>query len=139
MNMTSYLHLLPILITAAFALAIIAERAIALYVRYPIRNLEQFFERITDLVMSGKLAEAVTVCDKMGGKPSAQVVKLALLRAHQPETLIESGLEIEVGKAAQSIEKRTQFLAMIANVATLMGLFGTIAGLIHSFQAMSSA
>jgi biopolymer transport protein ExbB/TolQ len=133
------MHLLPILITAAFALAIIAERTVALYVRYPIRNLEQFFERITDLVMAGKLAEAVTVCDKLGNKPSAQVVKLALLRAHQPETLIESGLEIEVGKAAQTIEKRTQFLAMIANVATLMGLFGTIAGLIHSFQAMSSA
>jgi biopolymer transport protein ExbB len=137
--MSQFMHLLPILVAAAFALAIIVERAHALYVRYPVRNASQFFDRITDLVMAGKLAEAVAVCDKLEHKPSARVVKLALLRAHQPETLIESGLELEVGKAAESIEKRTQFLAMIANVATLLGLFGTIAGLITSFAAIGQA
>jgi biopolymer transport protein ExbB len=132
-------HVLPILIAAGFALAIIVERAIALFYRYPILNPEKFFEKISDLVMAGKVAEAIAVCDKMEGKPSASVVKQALLRAHQPESLIENGIEIEVGKAAQMIEKRTQFLAMIANVATLLGLFGTIAGLISSFRAIGTA
>lgn len=135
----SFGHVLPILIAAVFAIAIIAERTIALYTRYPIRNLEAFFDKITDLVMSGRLADAVALCDQMPDKPSAQVVKQALLRAHQPEGLIENGIEISVGKATQSIQSRTSFLATIANVATLLGLFGTIAGLIKSFQAVGYA
>jgi biopolymer transport protein ExbB/TolQ len=44
-----------------------------------------------------------------------------------------------VSRATQAIQRRTQFLATIANVATLLGLFGTIAGLIASFQAVGSA
>jgi biopolymer transport protein ExbB/TolQ len=136
---TSFIHVLPIFIAGAIALAIAVERTIALFKRYPIQNLDAFFARITDLVMSDRVSEAVAICDQMPEKPSAQVVKLALLRAHQPEELIENGLGISVNKAAQSIQKRTQFLATIANVATLLGLLGTIAGLISSFEAVGTA
>jgi biopolymer transport protein ExbB/TolQ len=136
---TSFVHVLPIFIAGAIALAIAVERTIALFKRYPIQNLDAFFARITDLVMSDRVSEAVAICDQMPEKPSAQVVKLALLRAHQPEELIENGLGISVNKAAQSIQKRTQFLATIANVATLLGLLGTIAGLISSFEAVGTA
>ena len=135
---TSFGHVFPIFIAAAFAIAIIIERSFALFKRYPIRNAEAFFEKITDLVMSGKLSEAVALCDRYPDKPQAQVVKQALLRAHQPESLIENGIELVVGKAAQAISRRTSFLATIANVATLLGLFGTIAGLISSFQAVAT-
>jgi biopolymer transport protein ExbB/TolQ len=131
-------HVFPIFLAAAFAAAIIVERSVALFNRYPIRNPEAFFEKITDLVMSGKLSEAVALCDRYPDKPQAQVVKQALLRAHQPESLIENGIELVVGKAAQAISRRTSFLATIANVATLLGLFGTIAGLISSFQAVAT-
>jgi biopolymer transport protein ExbB/TolQ len=132
-------HVFPILIAGAFGIAIIIERSIALFQRYPIHNPEAFFDKITDLVMAGKLAEAIAVCERYGDKPAAQVVKQALLRAHQPETLIENGLELAVAKSTQAIQRRTSFLAMIANVATLLGLFGTIAGLISSFHAVGQA
>ncbi len=136
---TNFMHVLPILVAGAIALAIAVERLVALFKRYPIQNLDAFYARISDLVMTDRIAEAVAVCDQMPEKPSAQVVKLALMRAHQPEELIETGLGISVNKAAQSIQKRTQFLATIANVATLLGLLGTIAGLIASFQAVGTA
>ena len=136
---TNFLHVMPIFIAGAIALAIAVERMVALYSKYPVRNLDAFFARISDLVMADRIQEAVTVCDQMPGKPSAQVVKLALMRAHQPEELIENGLGISVNKAAQAIQKRTQFLATIANVATLLGLLGTIAGLIASFEAVGTA
>ncbi len=136
---TSFGHVLPILIAAGFAVAIIIERSVALFQRYPIKNSPAFFSRISDLVMAGKLAEAIAVCDRMESKPSAHVVKEALLRAHQPESLIENGLELAVSREAQSIQKSTGFLATIANVATLLGLFGTIAGLIASFHAVGQA
>lgn len=136
---TSFWHVSPILAAAVIAVAIVIERTRALYSAYPIKDMEGFFERVGMLVSNGKIADAVAVCDKFPLKPAAQVTKQGLLRAHQPEELIESGLTIEVGKAAQVIQNRTAFLSTIANVATLFGLFGTIAGLIHSFQAVGHA
>jgi biopolymer transport protein ExbB/TolQ len=132
-------HVLPILISAAIGLAIMIERAVALFNRYPIQNAEQFFDKVSQLVMAGKIQDAVQHCDQLTGKPMAKVVKSGLLRAHLPETVIEDGLHIAVSDATQAIQKRTSFLATIANVATLLGLFGTIAGLIHSFEAVGHA
>jgi biopolymer transport protein ExbB/TolQ len=135
----SFLHVAPILVIAVIGIAIIAERTRALYSVYPIRNSQDFFERLTQMILAGKLGEAVSWCDRMPSKPVAKVVKQALLRAHQPESLIEHGLQLAVGEATQMVQKRTAFLATIANVATLLGLFGTIAGLIHSFEAVGHA
>lgn len=135
----SFLHVAPILIAGVIAVAIVVERARALFSVYPIRDAHGFFEKITELVLAGKTAEAVAVCDRNAGKPAAQIVKQALLRAHQPETLIEHGLQLSVGDATAQIQKRTSYLATIANVATLLGLFGTIAGLIQSFEAVGHA
>ncbi len=135
----NFWHVAPLLIAGAFAAAIIVERVRALFQVYPIRNSESFFEKITDLVMAGKLGDAIAVCDKYPNKPAAKVAKQALLRAHQPENLIEQGLTLAVGEATQVITRRTSFLSTIANVSTLLGLFGTIAGLIHSFEAVGHA
>jgi biopolymer transport protein ExbB/TolQ len=136
---TSFWHVLPIFLAGGFALAIMAERARALYWVYPMRDSAGFFDKIRELVLGGKIAEAVALCDRFHWKPTAKVVKQALLRAHQPETLIEHGLQLAAGEASQALQKRTSFLATIANVATLLGLFGTIAGLIHSFEAVGHA
>ena len=136
---TNFFHVLPILIAGAFAVSIIVERSRALFQVYPIKDTQGFFDRLTELVMGGKLGDAMAFCDKYPGKPVAKVAKQALMRAHQPESLIEHGLELAVGEATQHIQRRTSFLATIANVATLLGLFGTIAGLISSFEAVGHA
>jgi biopolymer transport protein ExbB len=134
-----FAHVAPLLSTGVIGVAIIWERFQALFVKYPIQNQEGFFDQIQNLVLSGKTADAVALCDRYPGKPVARVVKGALLRAHLPESMIEQGLQYEVGEATQAITKRTSFLATIANVATLLGLFGTIAGLIQSFEAVGKA
>lgn len=136
---TSFWHVSPILVSGGFAVAIIAERARALFKTYPMEDVDRFFDKITELVIAGRVGDAISFCDQFRDKPSAQVTKQALLRAHQPEDLVESGLGLVVGKVTQAIQKRTSFLATIANVSTLLGLFGTIAGLIHSFQAIGQA
>lgn len=135
----NFWHAAPLLVAGAIGVAIIMERLRALYQIYPIRDAQAFYDKITDLVMAGKLGEAISLCDRYPNKPAATVTKQALLRAHQPEALIEQGVHLAVGEATQSIQKRTAFLATIANVATLLGLFGTIAGLIHSFEAVGHA
>lgn len=136
---THFYHVAPIILAGIFALAIIVERLRALYLVYPIRDEDGFFERVQELVMAGKFAEAVALCDKHSKKPAAVVVKKALLRAHQPESLIENGLDIAIEDAIEKIQRRTHFLSMIANVATLLGLLGTIAGLVQSFEAVGTA
>jgi biopolymer transport protein ExbB len=132
-------HLGPILVAGIIAIAIVLERIRALYFNYPIRNEKAFFNRIQEMVMEGKITDAVALCERYGNKPVAQVVRKALLRAHQPDSLIENGLELAVEEAIQKVQKRTPYLATIANVSTLLGLLGTIGGLIHSFNAISGA
>jgi biopolymer transport protein ExbB len=134
-----FAHVAPIVISGTIAVAIILERYVALYLRYPLRNEQGFFDRLRELVMADQMAEAVAFCERYGSKPVAQVAKRGLMRASQPEDMIESGLIIAVQEQLQKIEKRTSILGMIANVATLLGLLGTIAGLIDSFKAVGSA
>ena len=136
---SSFWHVFPIFLAGGFAIAIGVERTRALFFTYPMKDLDGLFEKITELVVAGKLGDAIAACDSYPQKPAAQVAKQALLRAHQPENLIESGLALVVANLTQAIQRRTSFLATIANVATLLGLFGTIAGLVHSFQAIGHA
>lgn len=136
---TNFLHAAPILAAGGIAIAIILERMKALLITYPISNGPAFFEKIRDLIMSDRLSEALSLCDQYKSKPVALVVKEGLLRAHQPEDLIYEGLTLAVSEANAIVQVRTGYLATIANVATLLGLFGTIVGLIHSFEAVGSA
>jgi biopolymer transport protein ExbB len=135
----NFFHVAPILVVGAIAAAIILERTWALVYHYPMKHVPQFFDKLRDLVMADKLAEAISLCDRYKTKPVAHVVREALLRAHQPEPLIQDGLEIAVSEASEQIQKRTSYLSSIANVATLLGLLGTIVGLIKSFEAVGSA
>lgn len=136
---TNFTHVLPILLAGVFGIAIIAERCRALFMVYPINGKKKFLERIRELVLSDRIQDAIVLCDHYPNKAIPQIVKHGLLRAHLPENMIADGLNITVGEWVDTIGKRTGFLSMIANVATLMGLFGTIVGLIQSFEAVGTA
>lgn len=132
-------HLAPILILMVMAIVIILERTKALLVTYPLNGRTSFFDKIRNLVMADRIAEAVALCDQFRGKPVAMVVKEGLLRAHQPEEILAHGLEIALSEGGDRLKARTGYLSMIANVSTLLGLIGTIMGLIQSFEAVGSA
>jgi biopolymer transport protein ExbB len=133
------LHVAPILASAVFAGAVISERFRALFKTYSMANIEGFFSRIRESVSSGRTTDAMALCNEFRGKPQAELIRTALERAHQPEELIMNSIEMSRNRFADLIQKRTQYLAMIANVATLLGLLGTIAGLIESFSAVGRA
>lgn len=135
----NFWHVLPILVAGALAIVISADRFYALMVALPMKNAEDFFEKIRTYIMNDRIQEAVLLCERYHKKPVANVVKAGLIRAHQPENLIEHGLQIAMGESMEKIQARTSFLATIANVATLLGLLGTIVGLIQSFDAVGSA
>jgi len=133
-----FIHAAPVLAAAAFAIMIVIERTWALFMVYPFKNEASFFSSIRDLVLSHRVNDAVALCDRYKKKPVANVVREALLRSHQPLTSIEDGIEVAILEESDRLNKRTAYLSSIANVATLMGLFGTIGGLIYSFSALGN-
>jgi len=137
--MENFIHVFPILLAGAIGLIIGVERAIALIWSYPVDAFDGFFERVRVLIMRDRIPEAIALCERMREKPVARVVREGLMRANQPEQLIEHGLQIAVSEATDRITARTPFLGTIANVATLFGLLGTIIGLVQSFEAVGNA
>jgi len=129
-------HFFPLLFVAVFALGIVLERCWVLYLIYPIKNTKEFFQTIRELVISNRLHHAIAYCEKFRNKPVSEIVKEALFRAHQPEEVIETGMEIVLSELALKIQKRVNYLSSIANMATLLGLFGTILGLITAFSGL---
>ena len=69
----------------------------------------------------------------------AQVLRNGLKRANQSKEKIKDALESSMLEAIPFLEKRLSYIALIANVSTLIGLLGTIYGLIQSFAAVASA
>jgi biopolymer transport protein ExbB len=135
----NFTHVLPILLSAGIGLIIMLERYIALAWTYPLPEFEAFFDRLRSLILNDRINEAIALCDNFREKPLARVAREGLIRAHQPQSLIEHGLHIAVSEATEKIQARTAFLATIANVSTLFGLLGTIMGLVQSFEAVGSA
>ena len=132
------IFMVPIVIVLALGLAIAIERYIYLSATRTKNQLA--WKKIQTVLTSGNMNEALNFAEKskcaiskiMGyGVASAQTSR----RRDDVETAMEEGLMEVVPK----LEKRTHYLATFANVATLLGLLGTIIGLIDAFTAISEA
>jgi biopolymer transport protein ExbB len=138
--MSSHLiHIGPLVLLGVCAIAITFERFFALFVAYPLRNADAFFESLQQKVNENRVSEALSLCDKREKSPAAQVARVGLMRINQPEDIIELGIGMAMSEAQERVQKRTGYLATIANVATLAGLFGTVLGLVQSFEAIGGA
>ena len=127
-----------ILGASIIGLVVFLERAVSLYI---LRRLDakSFTARIVTLVSHHKLREALDVCEISSKHPLVSVAKEGLVRANRREKEIERAMEKEMLSQLPDIRKRVQFLSVLANVATLLGLLGTIFGLIMAFTSVSAA
>ena len=122
----------------AFGVALISERVKALYMDYSI-NAPVFMTKIMKLVEEDKIDEAITFCSANEKKPLAYVVKRILEKSDRDDGAIDHSLDIAASEMAPKLSKNLSYLAMISNVVTLIGLLGTVVGLIMSFKAVSFA
>jgi biopolymer transport protein ExbB/TolQ len=127
-----------ILLLGVGALAIIAERAFVLYRKYGM-NSEEFMTKVQTLVLARKSDEALVLCSQLTDKPLAQAFKGILEKADREDDAIFQAHDIAMSEAVPLFTRRLHYLSMLANVATLMGLLGTIHGLILCFQAVGLA
>lgn len=127
-----------ILLTGVGALLLVIERARALYFNYGM-NVEDFMAKTQNLVLAKKLDEALLMCAQMEQKPLARAFKTILEKADRDDDTIFQAHDIALSENVPLYTRRLHYLSMLANVATLLGLLGTIHGLILSFEAVAQA
>ena len=112
------------------ALVIFVERALYLH-RGQIRSNE-FLNGIKNLLQKGRLMEALTLCEETPG-PVAMVVKAALRNATADETAMRFAVQEAALTEIPALERRIGSLAAIAQIVPLLGLLGTLLGMIRTF------
>ena len=128
----------PILISFLFGVAIIIERIYVLYARAAI-DKEAFLKGLKKHIYAGDLDKAISYCAGQKKTPLVSVVKAGLINVPKGDDDVQAAMDEASLRESPKIERRTGYLAMISNVATLLGLFGTIIGLIHCFGAVANA
>jgi len=97
-----------------------------------------FFRIISENVARNDISAAIAACDSNASLPASVVTKEILMRADRDDASMEAGLEIGLSKLEPMINKRVDFIPTLANISTLLGLLGTIIGLIVTFSSFSN-
>lgn len=127
----------PIAFLLIVGVAIILERAYMLYVKLAVDGAG-FMATIQKLVAGGKIAQAEKVCEEYPQAALPQVVRAGLAAADQGDVAMQNAIDEATLRVLPQINKRTSYLQMIANVATLLGLLGTIVGIITAFAGIAN-
>lgn len=90
------------------------------------------------LIVNRSIRDAVKVCEKYQG-PVASIMKAGLLKHGQPREDIEKTIENAALYEMGRLERGLVVIATVANVAPLLGFFGTVWGMIKSFDALAEA
>jgi biopolymer transport protein ExbB/TolQ len=122
---------------SVLVLAVITDRLIFFLGKSAV-NARAFLEQIRKLVLANNVERAVKLCSATTA-PVAQVAKSGLQRMHKGEIAIAQSIEETLVDVSPLLKKRIQVLWSLANIATLIGLLGTVVGLIHAFGAISAA
>ncbi len=127
-----------ILLVFIVGIAITLERFI--YLNLTQTRNQQMWKRLFPLLTQGKFNAAMDEAKK-SSSAIAKILVYGLSRnsyATHPEE-IEMAMEEGLMEAIPSLERRTPYIATFANIATLLGLLGTILGLINAFTAVANA
>ncbi|KAA3619355.1 MAG: MotA/TolQ/ExbB proton channel family protein [Calditrichaeota bacterium] len=118
-------------------IAIIIERFLFISVKNRI-DTSAFVNKMIDLLQRGNVHDAIRICNSSDAA-LPQITRAGLEEYGKSANDIQNALELAAMAEIPKLEKRTQYLSMFANIATLLGLLGTIFGLITSFDAVANA
>jgi biopolymer transport protein ExbB/TolQ len=124
----------PILIILMLIIAISLERAV--FLRKAVIDKEKLQALLRSQISAGNIQGAIKVCSG-NSTPLTRIVQAGLMRANRSDTEIMAAMDEAALRELPEVEKRTGYLAMLSNLATLTGLLGTISGLIKSFAGVA--
>src|SRR6202142_1593562 len=130
------LFLVSNFVVSSVVIAIVIERVAFQLSKYSV-NSKEFFAQIKKLVTAGNIDRAIKLCDA-GDYPTLQLVKAGLTHANKGPDEIDAAMSEKMSELRPAVEKRVGSLWSLANIATLVGLLGTVLGLIHTFAAVAA-
>ncbi|MDD3761999.1 MAG: MotA/TolQ/ExbB proton channel family protein [Nevskiales bacterium] len=127
----------PIMLVLIVGLAIAVERA--LYLRRANSENRALWSELLPLLNKGE-RDAAEQLASSSETAIGRVLGFGLARARGDATRseIEMAMEESIMEVTPLLERRTHYLATFANIATLLGLLGTIIGLIQGFNAVAN-
>ncbi|MFO7286855.1 MAG: MotA/TolQ/ExbB proton channel family protein [Gammaproteobacteria bacterium] len=128
----------PIVVVFGLGVAIAIERWI--YLTRTTASNKAVWNKVMPYLRTGNIAGALQVTSKSKAA-IAQIMTYGLnrVRSARRREDVEQAMEESLMEIMPRLEKRTHYLATFANIATLLGLLGTIIGLISAFTAVSNA
>ncbi len=139
--------MLPLLICSIAMVAVIIDRSRAFRAAGRL-DPDALRREVSALVASGDLAGAAAACERSEGPVAAVmltgVLKLISMREKgKPEPEIEAGvtksMEDYAPKAMNCLEQRLGSMVLVASISPLIGMCGTVTGMINSFSVMAEA
>lgn len=98
-------------------------------------DTNKFIIEIRNIINDGNIVEAIHLCEKTGGT-IANIVKSGLVKHNRSKEQIENAMEMSGLIEIAQLEKNAKILSIIAHIAPLIGLLGTVLGFIQAFAEM---
>jgi biopolymer transport protein ExbB len=125
----------PIVGLGLIALILIIERFLILLRES--RDSESFSKEITPLLKRGEWDAASRVCSRKNGGSLAQVLQAGISHRHEQSEVLESVMEEAIQSSLPSLERNMSALQILGMVSPLLGLLGTVTGMIATFQMIT--
>ena len=129
--------MIPIVMCSVFSLALIIERGYYFLALHLGKDIHRFFDRLRQAIESRRWKEAQSLCEQTGG-PVARVALAGLSVREAAPQEIDEAMEEAAHEELPAVEQHLRWLSTLAQVATLLGLLGTVTGLVRAFQAIQT-
>jgi len=127
-----------VVVVAVMCAAIALERWIRIQFQYSV-NSRAFMAKLKKYILSDNIDRAISLCNSRPHALLPKVLKSGLTRAKDSVEDIQNAVDEATLEVLPKLEARALYLPTLANLATLIGLFGTILGLIMAFRASGDA
>jgi biopolymer transport protein ExbB len=125
----------PILLCSIFAMAIILEKF--WHVNKIRIDTQQFLSSVLEKMKRHQVKEALEICEKTKS-PISHILKAGILKYDRPRPQIKEAIEDASLYEIPRLEKNLSMLATIAHISPLLGLLGTVAGMVRCFQTIQA-
>ncbi len=124
----------PIFISSLFAITIFFERMF--YLKGIKTKTKRFVLRLNNLIKKGSINLAISACRK-SPTPISQIMLAGLMKYGQSRKEIKEAIEDSANQEIPLLEKHLSTLATIGNITPLLGLLGTVFGMIKAFNVIA--
>lgn len=126
--------MVAILAVSLLGTVIVVERL--LFVIRVRENAAQVFDRVADLLRAGRAGQALDYCQASRG-PLARTLGAGVTQFGRERSRLEETLEVAAQEQIAKLERRLRALEVMASIAPLLGLLGTVMGMVESFRRVA--